>query len=251
MSCAASLGWINRPIALHVGKNPHGTGAPEHATTEMWSNQYNKWVLFDPTYALYVERDGVPLSGWEVRREWFYGDRNRLDFVIGRERKKYKHTDMPIFRATHAGYGDLALKPRTIDKLAFMFFTPDTALMDRGPAYDNGFIVKDRGQCEGVKWHNRENPKDPAREVYWPLNQADLKLRPVEGGKAAAPALRVTVDTMTPNFAGYRHRVDGGKWNEGRPGNWALHKGANSLEVVAVNKFGVEGRPGKVVLDVE
>lgn len=247
VSCAASLGWIYRSIAVHVSNNPPGRGSTEHATGEIWSNQYAKWVLFDPTYAMYVERDGVPLSGWEVRQEWFYGDRGKLDFVIGRQRRKYKAKDMPIFRATHRGYGNLSLRPRSIDKLAFMGIIPNTNLMDAGLDYAKMFILKDDKVCQGVKWHRRDNPADPATEPYFPLNQADLKLTPVEG-KAA---LAVTVDTMTPNFAGYRHRIDGRKWTQGKPAEWSLHKGTNTLEVVTVNKFDVEGVPSKVVLDMK
>ena len=247
VSCAASLGWVNRSIALHVSNNPPGGGAPEHSTTEMWSNQYAKWVLFDPTYAMYVERDGVPLSGWEVRQAWFYGDRGKLDFVIGRQRRKYKAKDMPIFRASHAGYGDLSLKPRTIDKLAFMGIIPNTNLMDAEPDYAKMFILKDDKVCKGVKWHNRDNPAAPATEPYFPLNQADLKLTPVEG----KTALKVDLDTMTPNLAGYRYRIDGKKWTSGKPTEWSLHKGTNTLEVVTVNKFAVEGVPSKVVLEMK
>jgi heavy metal-binding protein/transglutaminase superfamily protein len=248
VSCAASLGWTNRSMGVRVGKSPHGSGAPEHTTTEIWSNQYGKWVLFDPTYAMYVEKDGVPLSGWEVRQEWFYGDPMTLDFVIGKERKKYKKSDMPIFRSRHAGYGDLSLKPRSIDKLAFMFFIPNTNLMDAGLDYGTGFIVKDDAQCEGIKWHNRDNPKDPAAEVYFPLGCVDIRTEPVAGGTLA---LEVTLDTMTPNFAGYHFRLDGKKWAAGEPGTWQLHKGANTLEVKTANKFGVEGSPSKIVLEVK
>ena len=249
VSCAASLGWIDRSMGLHVSNTPPGRGATEHSATEIWSNQYRKWVFFDPTYAGYVEKDGVPLSGWEVRQEWFYGDASKLDFVVGKQRKKYKKKDMPIFRSRHAGYGDLAWKPRSVDKLAFMFMIPNTNAMDAGPDYAKGFILKDEKVCRGVKYHTRDNPKDPATEPYFPLNQADLKLTPAEGRGAA---LKVTVDTMTPNFAGYRYRIDAtGQWKEGEPGRWVLHQGRNTLEVVSVNKFGVEGVPSKVVLDAE
>lgn len=256
VSCAASLGWVDRAIALRVGSRASGSGATEHTTTEIWSNQYNKWVLFDPTYAMYVERDGVPLSGWEVRQEWFYGEAIKLDFVIGKERKKYKKSDMPIFRATHAGFGDLALGPRSIDKLALMGMIPNTNLMDAGPDYAKMFILKDDELSRGVSWHKRDNPKNPAVEPYFPLGQADLKLEPVAGpstssGQERPAAVKVTVSTMTPNFAGYRWRLDGQAWTEGEPGTWTLHKGTNTLEVKSVNRFGVEGRPSKVVLEVK
>jgi hypothetical protein len=246
-SCAAAMGWIDRTIGLRVGNRAHGSGAPEHATTEIWSNQYNKWVLFDPTYALYVERDGVPLSGWEVRQEWFYGDAGKLDFVIGKERKKYKKSDMPIFRAAHKGFGDLSLGPRSIDKLALMFMIPNTDLMDSPCDYAKGFILKDESLSEGVKWHTRDNPKDPAVEPYFPLGQADLKVLPWTGSE-----MRVWARTNTPNFRTFRYRIDGKEWADGGANlSWVLHKGTNTLESRTVNAAGVEGHGSKVVIEVE
>jgi len=58
----------------------------------------------------------------------------------------------------------------------------------------------------------------------------------------------VSVKTLTPNFANYRYRINEGKWVDGEPGIWKLKKGKNTLEVKAVNAFGVEGVPSRVVL---
>jgi hypothetical protein len=74
-----------------------------------------------------------------------------------------------------------------------------------------------------------------------------MTLRPAKG----QTALDVEVDTMTPNFAAWRVSIDGAKPTERLPAPWQLHRGTNTLEVVSVNKFGVEGVPGKVVLEVE
>src|SRR5687768_4681530 len=83
VSAAASLGWINRPLALR--RPDHiGSGATEHSSTEIWSNQYRKWIMLDPTFAMYAEKGGVPLNGYELRQEWFYGDGRDLVFVVGK-----------------------------------------------------------------------------------------------------------------------------------------------------------------------
>ena len=34
-----------------------GSGSTEHSSTEIWSNQYRKWVMLDPTFAMYVEKE--------------------------------------------------------------------------------------------------------------------------------------------------------------------------------------------------
>lgn len=243
MSAAAGMGWIDRAIALRTAKPTKGS--TEHSITEIWSNQYGKWVMFDPTYALYCTAGGVPLNAWEIRQRWLYNDGNDLLFVIGAERKQYRKADMPIFRARHRGYGDLSLKPQTLDKYAFLGYIPNTNFMDAPPDYKRMFITKDK-LCRGVSWHKRDNPTDPAREPYFPINQAALTLRPAKG-----TAISVKVDTFTPNFSHYEHRLDGGKWVKGAPGAWRLHEGANTLEVASVNFFGVRGHPSKAVLEMK
>ena len=63
VSAAASLGWVDRSLALrrHQGANKNG-GSTEHSVTEIWSNQHRKWVMLDPTSNMYLEKDGVPLT---------------------------------------------------------------------------------------------------------------------------------------------------------------------------------------------
>lgn len=40
--------------------------AREHALAELWSNQHNKWFVVDVDYNIVYERDGVPLSAFEI-----------------------------------------------------------------------------------------------------------------------------------------------------------------------------------------
>lgn len=275
VSAAASLGWVDRPIGLRLCEPNHclgkaGQGYTEHGMTEIWSNQYGKWVMLDPTFDVYVEKAGVPLNAWEIRQAWFYGEANALDFVVGDQGKHYKVNDFPL-RLPHPGsIGNFPLEHRTFDVYGHLMFSTATNSMDApGEAKDRpAFIVKD-ALCDGVKWHTRDNPKDPAHEPYFPLGQAALRLTPAKDGAAR---IAVEVKTMTPNYDRYHYRMDGGKWqnlvSEGvllvspgpgervyskylAPLDWALHAGTNSLEVVAVNKFGVEGTPSKVVLEAK
>lgn len=251
VSAAASMGWVDRMLALRLGNhrtNPKEGGSTEHTITEIWSNQYGKWVMFDPTYALYVEKDGVPLSAWEVRQAWFGSEASDLRFVIGAERKKYKLDDLPIFRANHPGFGRLQLASSTLDKLAFLAYIPNTDLMDGGCNWDKAFITRDE-LCEGVKWHKRDNPKEPGKEPYFPINQASLTVKP-SNAAGGGVVLDVEAKTMTPNFLMWRYRLDGGEWVDGELKQWKLKPGENKLEMRAVNKFGVEGPVSMVRLEV-
>ena len=106
VSAAASLGWVDRPLALrrHQGVNRVG-GSTEHSVTEIWSNQHRKWVMLDPTSNLHLEKDGVPLNAVEIRQEWFYRGGTNLVFVVGKERKRYRKADLPIFLQRFDGFG--------------------------------------------------------------------------------------------------------------------------------------------------
>lgn len=242
VSSAASQGWICRLLALrrpdHLGER-----STEHSATEMWSNQHAKWVLFDPTYAVYFEKDGVPLNAWEVRREWFHNEGRDLTFVIGADRQRHTVEELPIRRSHHPGYGWLELGPNTMHKLAFLGYVPNTDLMDSRPDWDNFFITRDE-LCEGTRWHRRPAPSDPENEPYFPVNQAALDLWPGDGNE-----IRVHVRTMTPNFATFQRRTDGGEWEDcGDAFGWALGPGKNVLEVRSVNRFGVHGPASTVEL---
>jgi hypothetical protein len=244
VSAAASLGWVDRALALRR-PNHLGSGSTEHTITEIWSNQHRKWVMLDPTFAMYVERDGVPLNAYEIRESWFARDGKDLSFVLGAERKKHRREDLPVFRARHAGFGDLLLDADGMHKYAFLGYVPNTNFMDAGKDYGRMFITQDK-VCEGTSWHKRKNPKDPAREPYFPIQQAALSLAPGRG-----LALEVAIRTLTPNFKAFKVRIDQKEWAESPASfTWTLHPGANRLEALSVNRFGVEGPPSLVELEV-
>ena len=192
VSAAATMGWIDRPMALRRPDN-WGSGSTEHTSTEIWSNQYRKWIILDPTFAMYVEKDGVPLNAWEIRQEWFYNDAKGLTFVLDKDRKRYRKSDMPVFRGRYAGFGDLVLDGGAINPYGFIGYIPNNDLMDRGPDYGAMFITKDK-ICDGTKWHTRIAPSDPQHEPYFPMGQSAMEI------SAHGDALGVALQTMTPNL---------------------------------------------------
>lgn len=245
VSASASLGWVDRPLALrrHQGVNRVG-GSTEHSVTEIWSNQHRKWVMLDPTSDMYVERDGVPLDAVEIRQEWFYRGGTDLVFVVGKERKRYRKADLPIFLRRFDGFGDLTFEPDEPDKYGFTAFIPNTDLMDSGFDYGGMFIVKD-ALCEGTKWHIRTVPAAPATDPYFPIGQAALALS-AEGGK-----IRASLKTLTPNFKRFEIRLDGGDWSAtGDAFIWNVAAGPNRLEARTLNQFGVTGPVSTAVLEL-
>jgi hypothetical protein len=235
VSAAASLGWIDRELALRRHQDRPGAGSSEHSTTEIWSNQYRKWIMMDPTANMYIEKQGVPLNAYEIRQEWFDREGRDLVFVVGKERKRHRKADLPILLGRFAGFGDLTVPADELDKYGFIGYIPNTDLMDAGLDYAQMFIVKDH-LCEGTRWHVRTVPADPGVDPYFPVNQAALRLA------SDQDKIRVRLRTLTPNFKGYEVRLDGGPWGSaGESLPWSIHPGRNRLEVRTVNQFGVEG----------
>lgn len=245
VSAAASLGWVDRPLALrrHQGVAKVG-GSTEHSVTEIWSNQHRKWVMLDPTSNMYLEKEGLPLNAYEIRQEWFYQNGTNLVFVVGRERKRYRKSDLPIFLKRFAGFGDLAIHPDELDKYGFTAYIPNTDLMDSGFDYANMFIVKDR-LCDGTTWHVRTVPANPAVDPYFPIGQAAMDLFADNG------RLRVGLKTLTPNFKSYEVEIASGGWNvTDDTFIWNVHEGQNQLKARTVNKFGVTGPVSTAVLEI-
>lgn len=235
-SSAVSCGWVDRLLALrrHQGVSARG-GSTEHSTTEIWSNQYAKWVMLDPTSNMYLEKAGVPLNAWEIRQEWFYNSGKDLVFVIGKERQKYRKADLPIFLEQFANFGDLTIEPDELDKYGFIGYIPNTDLMDSGFDYGQMFIVKDQ-LCDGTAWHKRVLPADPAHDPYFPIDQANVSLRPAKDG------LIIELKTLTPNFKTFQIKNGESDWQDcGESFSWQLHPGRNRLEARSVNAFGVTG----------
>jgi transglutaminase-like putative cysteine protease len=245
VSAAASLGWADRPLALrrHQGVAKVG-GSTEHSVTEIWSNQYRKWVMLDPTSNLYLEKKGMPLNAYEIRQEWFYQEGTNLVFVVGKERKTYRKSDLPIFLQHFAGFGDLAIHPDELDKYGFTAYIPNTDLMDSGFDYGGMFIVKDQ-LCDGTKWHVRTVPENPAVDPYFPIGQAALSLF-AEQGK-----ISVALKTLTPNFKRFEVQFDDGGWSASDDTFiWNMHDGQNRLAARTLNRFGVTGPISTAVLEI-
>ncbi|HUT57982.1 MAG TPA: carbohydrate-binding protein [Phycisphaerae bacterium] len=202
IAAAGSLGWVCRPMDI-----------PTHSFTEMWSNQYRRWVMFDPTGHFYAEKDGVPLNTYEIRKEWFENRGKGVVFLRGRDRTKARGRG---FGAYHVLYYVL--------KRQWLGQRPD----------DGAFVTRDKWSRGGRDYLGVL--KDPAVDPYFPVNQAAIALVP-DGEN-----LKATLRTLTPNFKTFRVRIDGGAWTDtANTFTWKLHEGTNLLEAKSVNLFGVAG----------
>ena len=95
-------------------------------------------------------------------------------------------------------------------------------------------------------WTDDLDPKYPEYSLqtnrpgdfYWTVNRTRIFLQLEEAG-----ALRVDLESVTPNFSHYLVQIDGGPWaSRESPFTWALCPGENALRVKGVNAFGRTGR---------
>lgn len=74
----AYLGVPARYVEIGHTENPYS-----HFLTEVWSREYDKWVLMDPNYNVHFEGDGIPLSALEIHTALLRGAAATVTPVLG------------------------------------------------------------------------------------------------------------------------------------------------------------------------
>jgi hypothetical protein len=87
----AAFGVPARYVEIGTTSNPYN-----HFVTEVWSNDFRKWVMLDPTYNHHFERNGVPLSALEVRDALLDGRLDEVQVVLGAVRRHPSPAEWPL-----------------------------------------------------------------------------------------------------------------------------------------------------------
>ncbi len=72
----AALGFTARYVEIGSVDNPYA-----HFVTEVWTPDFDKWVLMDADYDLHFEHDGIPLSALEIHDALMAGEADALSVV--------------------------------------------------------------------------------------------------------------------------------------------------------------------------
>ena len=243
-----SLGYPARWVNIST-KHTYG-----HEVTEVWSDDFDKWVFLDATRDYYmVDPDtGVPLSLVEIGERvgeiltqpvtWEQPIPAQLPQGVSPDnvRVTYRppHHGGPVFvdGADHdlLMIGHLQM-PRRND-----FATRPQPVPWR--------LSSNWGSSEFTCWSSRMFPPKleyahgtNRRQDWEPsLNRAQLTLSET----ADVAVLRVDAETVTPWFEAFEVRVDGGDWQTQSDARWSweLHEGRNELQVRIRNSCGIRGR---------
>ena len=131
VSTATALGWQARPVSLRFEDYPRRVS--NHNVAEIWSSQFNKWIMFDPTMKHYITKDNIPLNCYEIAKERIKNKGKDIRFVVGTEKKEYTNQDLPVLMKYYEGYGNLQIDDRSLNLYACLAYVPTNRLLGDFP----------------------------------------------------------------------------------------------------------------------
>jgi len=232
--CCAALGFYARTQIMQA-----------HCISEIWSNDYGKWVTMDPggdsddstKHTYHFERDGIPLSALEAHLAYVHDE---LDDV------RMSPTPPPETKDRFTVANRIQLWQRFMISLRndeTVTLEPGEPEHGQGAYHYDGYLFWQDETTPPLPHFSRHT--DRVGDLYWDLQRVHLCLQ------AAGERLWIDLDTETPNLARFEIRIDGGFWKE-RPAGFDLivHAGENRIEVRAVNDHGRVGAVSHVTIVV-
>ncbi|OPZ91472.1 MAG: hypothetical protein BWY73_01083 [candidate division TA06 bacterium ADurb.Bin417] len=246
---ASAFGWTARLVNCDGQHGPAGPANCGHMVYEIWSNQFNKWYLNDSLFNVHYEKEGRPLSIYELRREFLTNRSRAVRQVWGPDR-------YPMPREVHGGFGAWSFEWYVVYLHNNFFDFPP------GDHIHPLLMVRDRFN-RNRNWR-RFDPKTGAGRgnVYvckgmvieeadpyhlnYPINQAEIRL--LRNGKS----LKVRFHHNLPNFSHLEAAADGRKYRFENQREaeleWTPRRGEGRLSVRGVNTRGVAGPESRVVI---
>jgi hypothetical protein len=253
VQCCTAIGQQARFV---FGYHPGGIAGSGHEVTEVWSNQYRKWVFMDPQgNRHYVDPNtNVPLSMLEAHDRMvhtFYGDKPATS---GNRPKSPRYSDEIM---TCSGQEIVPAKLMTAADPPPKNWPAWSKWMNIRYAPRNNFYsqptplprIQGWGGWEWpgfYAWYDAQTSRDwryghfmsRRSDLEWTINQ----VRFCASWGEQAGTLAVRMGTVTPNFQTFLVSTDGKNWQAaGSDYQWKLVPGKNRLEMRIRNIAGVEG----------
>lgn len=237
--------------ARHI--NIHSEAVSGHEVTEVWSNEFNKWIYMDATrdYYYFDPDTGVPLNELEIHNllkeqvprveTWQRPFMAELADSLGRRiRVGLREGNNPVSIVEHGTHimeimGHFRIIPRN------NFLSEPLPV----PVHTGATMW---GWDGFLNWYDEKFPKrweyqlqtDRPIDFYEPLNQSEVSLSETD----RRGVLNVEVNTFTPGgFDTFLVRIDNGGWFEMKNPSWEwpITGGIHTLEVRIRNVRGVTG----------
>ena len=241
-----SMGYQARAI------NINSEGVSGHEITEVWSNEFNKWIYLDATrdYYYFDLETGLPLNLLEIHDKLT----EKLPLVETWQRPFAPERGAEVVRqikiGMREGYNPVSILEHGYHLIELMghFRIPL-----RNDVYSNPSPIPIAQGFTMWGWDgylNHCDKKFPRRtefqrhsnrfvDFYEPLNQAEIFLSETR----QQGSLKVEVDTYTPGFMSLLVKIDHGEWIEQRDivWKWKLKAGMNQIDVRVKTSQGVLG----------
>jgi hypothetical protein len=247
LQCAVSMGWTARIIFL---KRPTGE---EHAGNDVWSNRFRKWVYIDPTWNIHLERRGVPLGIFEIRREWLKNRGRDIVYVFGagKNERRYRARDLPVVRDDSKIW-----KLIPLDRV-WLSYTGEIAVLGRNDFFSSGArdgtAPSDPVYVLGRKTNWKERfksflgvgKKSAPVNLFYDLNRVDISIERDKEKSDNYVIIRLDAfgkNNYTPNFMEYLVRINGREWEVMNDRfELKLKDRDNIVQARIMNRFGVAG----------
>jgi len=240
-----------------------------HTVTEVYNNDYRKWVLVDPWMNCYYQRNGIPLSALQFHQS--VNDSNGINVIYGSNGRFLEYWDYKTGKAENIPSANRKIPLKKDKEKGLLEYYHDIRIVLRNDRMVNpqpkentcvdGFMVPYNprgGDWWGPQLHWVDENTSPLitcdntsriEDFQWPLNEVKVDLKKIS--LPGAPAvLQVSFSTLTPNFSHYRLEVDGKTVNFNKNTFlWKLKKGRNSLTVTSINDSKRPGFPSEFVLE--
>lgn len=234
----ATLGITARYVEIGSVENPYA-----HYVTEVWSNDFNKWVMMDADYNVHFERAGTPLSVMQVHDALLDDTLADVRPVLGRVREGHSApASWPKQTAEFYYYVRYHLKADHLTKPG-------------EPPFDRLYDMIEFDDRRTVRWElsRVKSPYEKTRltkvrtndraAAYAKLNQIQIELVPAAPGEIA---LKLQDNVLQLDRYEYRAIDASGAaepWQPLRESTlkWPMPTAGGSLEVRGVNTRGVAG----------
>ncbi len=100
----SSMGHHSRQIGLQSTDVAYGGWGQGHVATEVWSNQLNKWVFFDPQFSIYALYKGQYLNIYDIYQLKSQGLFEQIDFVVTSQYAKLNDIDLVEMQAEYQAF---------------------------------------------------------------------------------------------------------------------------------------------------
>lgn len=248
IAACLSLGYPARWVNVST-KHTYG-----HEVAEVWSNEFDKWIMLDATrdYYLFDPATGIPLGLTEISQRlgavlpapatWDFPIQHWLPDGVQAAQMDVAAPHgghrFPVFDP-QVGSEDLILMGHLQMPLRNDFASRPTPVPWR--------LSSNWGSDQFYCWYSDDFPRKREyadhssrwQDFSAPLNQAQCFVHQTD----VAGLLRVEVDTQTPCFDCFMIQTDAAPWQTRADAawDWQLHPGLNRLQVRVRNQAGVCG----------